>query len=73
MDIKHVLSRNPLHPSYLAGAPEPAGVGPPKAGWLRAHWRSRRDRASRQRVRGSTTSFPCIRCYLTPFGLADRP
>ena len=34
MDIKHVLSRNPLHPAYLAGCPEPANVAPPKAGWL---------------------------------------
>src|SRR3984957_4225026 len=26
MDIKHVLSRNPLQPAYLSGAPDPTGV-----------------------------------------------
>ena len=55
MDIKHVLSRNPLHPAYLAGAPAPAGIAPPKAGWLGTRedrWRS--DIAARDSA--STTS-----------------
>ena len=35
MDIKHVLSRNPLHPAYLPRrAPAPAAIAPPKAGWI---------------------------------------
>ena len=34
MDIKHVLSRNPLHPAYLAGSPTPSGTHPPKASWF---------------------------------------
>src|SRR5277367_6200826 len=34
MDIKHVLSRNPLQPAYLAGPRDPTTIAPPKAGWL---------------------------------------
>src|SRR5580693_2669711 len=34
MDIKHVLSRNPIQPTYLGGPPVPAGSHPPKAGWI---------------------------------------
>src|SRR6185437_14138045 len=34
MDIKHVLSRNPLHPVYLPTTLTRAESHPPKAGWL---------------------------------------
>ena len=34
MDIKHVLSKNPLHPAYVDIPPTPAATHPPKAGWL---------------------------------------
>ncbi len=34
MDIKHVLSCNPLLPAYRAAPPSAAGASPPKAGWL---------------------------------------
>jgi hypothetical protein len=34
MDIKHVLSKNPLHPAYVATESPGAGIAPPKAGWI---------------------------------------
>ncbi len=71
MDIKHVLSINPLTPSYLPiPAPPPASSPPP--GWMQfsgglaeiGHW-------------GKGFAFdnecPRHRVYLEPFLLADRP
>ena len=72
MDIKHVLSRNPLHPAYLAGAPEPAGVVPPKAGWI-DHDGGPVEIGHRGREFGFDNEFPVHTVHLTPFGLADRP
>ena len=61
MDIKHVLSRNPLQPAYLSGAPEPAGVAPPKAGWLE-HDGGPVEIGHRGGSSASTTNIPCTRC-----------
>ncbi len=72
MDIKHVLSRNPLHPPYLAGAPEPAGIAPPKAGWLE-HGGGPAEIGHRGQGFGFDNEFPVHTVHLTPFGLADRP
>jgi ergothioneine biosynthesis protein EgtB len=72
MDIKHVLSRNPLHPAYLPGAPEPGGVAPPKAGWIE-HDGGAVEIGHRGRGFGFDNEFPVHTEYLTPFGLADRP
>ena len=72
MDIKHVLSRNPLHPVYLAGAPGPAGIAPPKAGWLE-HAGGPVEIGHRGQGFGFDNEFPVHTVHLTPFGLADRP
>ena len=73
MDIKHVLSRNPLHPAYLPGAPEqtairtlrrPAGsstpAGPVEIGYHGTGF-------------AFDNEYPVHTVHLTPFGLADRP
>ena len=73
MDIKHVLSRNPLHPAYSGRRTGADERGAPQGRLARARRRPRRDRAPRQRVRASTTSIPVHTVHLTPFGLADRP
>ena len=72
MDIKHVLSRNPLQPAYLAGPPEPAGIAPPKAGWIE-HDGGPVEIGHRGQVFGFDNEFPVHTVHLTPFGLADRP
>jgi ergothioneine biosynthesis protein EgtB len=72
MDIKHVLSRNPLHPAYLSLAPaEPAGH-PPKAGWIE-HDGGPVEIGHRGKGFGFDNEFPVHTVQLTPFGLADRP
>ena len=72
MDIKHVLSRNPLHPVYLAGTPTPMGNHPPKAGWLE-HEGGPAEIGHRGEGFGFDNEFPVHTVHLTPFGLADRP
>jgi ergothioneine biosynthesis protein EgtB len=72
MDIKHVLSRNPLQPAYLPGAPETAGVVPPKAGWLE-HDGGPVEIGHRGGEFGFDNEYPVHTAFLTPFGLADRP
>lgn len=72
MDIKHVLSRNPLHPAYLPGEGAGSGVVPPKAGWIE------HDGGPTQIGHdgvgfGFDNEFPRHTVQLTPFGLADRP
>jgi ergothioneine biosynthesis protein EgtB len=72
MDIKHVLSRNPLHPAYIPGPPPGTGVAAPKAGWLE------HDGGPVQIGHdgvgfGFDNEFPRHTVHLTPFGLADRP
>jgi ergothioneine biosynthesis protein EgtB len=72
MDIKHVLSRNPLQPPYLSGAPDPTGVAPPKAGWLE-HDGGPVEIGHRGSQFGFDNEYPVHTVFLTPFGLADRP
>ena len=72
MDIKHVLSRNPLHPAYLAGAPEPTSVAPPKAGWLE-HGGGPVEIGYHGDAFAFDNEYPVHTVHLTPFGLADRP
>jgi ergothioneine biosynthesis protein EgtB len=72
MDIKHVLSRNPLHPAYLAGDSPGTGVPAPKAGWIE------REEGPVQighlgKGFGFDNEFPRHTVHLVPFGLADRP
>jgi ergothioneine biosynthesis protein EgtB len=78
MDIKHVLSRNPLLPTYRA---DPLGAGaeagherpaPPKAGWLE-HDGGVADIGHAGPGFGFDNEFPRHRVYLTPFAVADRP
>jgi ergothioneine biosynthesis protein EgtB len=72
MDIKHVLSRNPLQPAYLAGGGQPAGIAPPKAGWLE-HSGGPVEIGHRGAGFGFDNEYPVHPVLLTPFGLADRP
>jgi ergothioneine biosynthesis protein EgtB len=72
MDIKHVLSKNPLHPVYLARPPEPADAAPPKAAWIE-HDGGPVEVGHRGRGFGFDNEFPVHAVHLTPFGLADRP
>ncbi len=72
MDIKHVLSRNPLHPVYLAGSPARPGIAPPKAGWIE-HAGGPVEIGHRGEGFGFDNEFPVHTVHLTPFGLADRP
>jgi ergothioneine biosynthesis protein EgtB len=72
MDIKHVLSKNPLHPAYVAVPPTPASSHPPKAGWLE-HNGGPVEVGHRGIGFGFDNEFPVHTVQLTPFGLADRP
>ena len=72
MDIKHVLSRNPLHPVYLRGEPTGTSGHPPKAGWLE-HDGGPVEIGHDGQGFGFDNEFPRHTVSLTPFGLADRP
>jgi len=72
MDIKHVLSRNPLQPAYLPGTPEAPGVAPPKAGWLE-HGGGPVEIGYHGNEFAFDNEYPIHTVHLTPFGLADRP
>jgi ergothioneine biosynthesis protein EgtB len=72
MDIKHVLSKSPLHPVYLARPPEPPDGAPPKAGWIE-HDGGPVEVGHTGRGFGFDNEFPVHTVHLTPFGLADRP
>ncbi len=72
MDIKHVLSRNPLNPVYVPAGGSPAGVAPPKAGWIE-HDGGSVEVGHRGVGFGFDNEFPVHTVSLTPFGLADRP
>lgn len=72
MDIKHVLSRNPLHPSYLHGRQSGSSLAPPKAGWLE-HAGGQVEVGHRGDRFGFDNEYPLHTVHLTPFGLADRP
>ncbi len=51
MDIKHVLSRNPLHPAYFGGSTGARRCCATQGGMDRPRWRSGRDRASGAGIR----------------------
>ncbi|HUE06538.1 MAG TPA: ergothioneine biosynthesis protein EgtB [Acidimicrobiales bacterium] len=72
MDIKHVLSRNPLHPVYLPATLPRAEGHPPKAGWLE-HDGGPVEIGHRGVGFGFDNEYPVHTVHLTPFGLADRP
>ena len=73
MDIKHVLSRNPLHPGLPRGAPPAsASVAPPRPAG--SSTTAARSRSGHRGVGfGFDNEFPVHTVHLTPFGLADRP
>ena len=73
MDIKHVLSRNPLRPAYGRSAvPAPVGRAADR-GWIEHAGRPGRDRPRRAAASPSTTSRPATASTSTPFAIADRP
>jgi ergothioneine biosynthesis protein EgtB len=74
MDIKHVLSRNPMRPAYLPplGDAAPTGISPPKADWIE-HSGGTADIGHGGRGFGFDNEFPRHPVYLTPFAVADRP
>jgi ergothioneine biosynthesis protein EgtB len=74
MDIKHVLSRNPLQPAYLAPTEvERSGrPAPPKAGWIE-HDGGVAELGHTGKGFGFDNEFPRHRIHLAPFALADRP
>ena len=73
MDIKHVLSKNPLHPAYVDRAADPRRHPPARrrAGSSTTAVRSRS--ATAAIGFGFDNEFPVHTVHLTPFGLADRP
>jgi ergothioneine biosynthesis protein EgtB len=72
MDIKNVLSRNPLRPCYLPAAPRLDATAPPKAGWIE-HEGGVSEIGHTGRGFGFDNEFPRHRVHLSPFALADRP
>jgi ergothioneine biosynthesis protein EgtB len=74
MDIKHVLSRNPLRPVYL---PATSGArtddaAPPKAGWTE-HDGGTGEIGYGGKGFAFDNEYPRHPVYLSPFALADRP
>jgi ergothioneine biosynthesis protein EgtB len=74
MDIKHVLSRNPMRPAYAPWEGDLKGdrQAPPKAGWIE-HDGGVTEIGHAGTGFGFDNEFPRHRVYLSPFGLADRP
>jgi ergothioneine biosynthesis protein EgtB len=73
MDIKHVLSCNPLRPTYLASDPDTlAQPTPPKAEWIE-HEGGMDEIGHAGRGFGFDNEFPRHQVFLSPFALADRP
>jgi ergothioneine biosynthesis protein EgtB len=74
MDIKNVLSHNPLHPAYMTPDDEAhcTTPPPPKAGWLE-HGGGVAEIGHRGQGFGFDNEFPRHPVYLSPFALADRP
>ncbi|HEY2213996.1 MAG TPA: ergothioneine biosynthesis protein EgtB [Acidimicrobiales bacterium] len=73
MDIKHVLSRNPLRPEYQAEHIKTgAQLPPPKAKWIE-HEGGTSEIGHDGSGFGFDNEFPRHPVYLTPFALADRP
>jgi len=73
MDIKHVLSRNPMLPAYGQSQGHTTdGASPPKAGWIE-HDGGVTEIGHQGRGFGFDNEFPRHRVHLGPFALADRP
>jgi ergothioneine biosynthesis protein EgtB len=72
MDIKNVLSRNPLHPAYMAPDDIAECRTPPRTGWL-THEGGVAEIGHRGQGFGFDNEFPRHPVYLSPFALADRP
>ncbi len=73
MDIKHVLSCNPLRPAYapLTAAPGPARA-PAKAGWIE-HQGGPVEIGHPSAGFGFDNEFPRHTCQVPAFAVADRP
>ena len=77
MDIKNVLSRNPLRPAVQGTATAPwrgndDRSAVPKAGWIE-HEGGVAEIGHAGRGFGFDNEFPRHRVFLSPFALADRP
>jgi ergothioneine biosynthesis protein EgtB len=72
MDIKHVLSCNPLRPAYLPSTDAPIAAAAPKSGWVE-HDGGLVEIGHRGEGFGFDNEFPRHRVFLSPFALADRP
>jgi ergothioneine biosynthesis protein EgtB len=72
MDIKNVLSRNPLRPAYMPVEEGGAHAAPPKADWIE-HEGGVAEIGHTGRGFGFDNEFPRHRVHLSPFSLADRP
>lgn len=70
MDIKHVLSRNPMWPAYVAGAPA-AGRDAPKSGWIE-HAGGVVEVGHPGGSFAFDNELPRHRVQLVPFAVADR-
>jgi ergothioneine biosynthesis protein EgtB len=73
MDIQHVLSRNPLKPTYQSPASDATSSGPPpKARWM--EYEGGVTEVGHDGVGfGFDNEFPPHQVLLSPFALADRP
>jgi ergothioneine biosynthesis protein EgtB len=71
MDVKHVLSCNPLHPAYVA-TPVDAGREPTKSGWIE-HQGGPTAAGHDGRGFAFDNESPRHLSYLVPFALAERP
>ncbi|HVA06758.1 MAG TPA: ergothioneine biosynthesis protein EgtB [Acidimicrobiales bacterium] len=72
MDIKHVLSCNPLRPQYLPDAAVSDGLAPPKADWTE-HDGGTSEIGYTGAGFAFDNEYPRHPVYLSPFALADRP
>jgi ergothioneine biosynthesis protein EgtB len=72
MDIKHVLSRNPLRPTYLPASDTGTATAPPKARWIE-HESGVVEIGHSGFGFGFDNEFPRYPVHLSPFALADRP
>jgi ergothioneine biosynthesis protein EgtB len=74
MDIKHVLSRNPLRPEYRAPADDARcdDLAPPKADWIE-HAGGIHEIGHTGEGFGFDNEFPRHQVLLSPFAVADRP
>ncbi len=71
MDIKHVLSCNPLHPAYTPGGPSGSPREPRKAGWIE-HGGGLVEVGHAGPAFSFDNESPRHCAHLVPFALADR-